>query len=68
MIREVGNFAAHPTKSQRTGEIVPVEFGEAEWCLDVLEMLLDFYFVRLEANRKKLEDMNRKLTDAKGRT
>jgi hypothetical protein len=34
--RHIGNFAAHPTKSEHTGEIMQVETGEAEWNLDVL--------------------------------
>ena len=45
-VRNIGNFAAHPTKSKSTGEILPVEAGEAEWTLDVLEALFDFYFVQ----------------------
>lgn len=63
-IRNIGNFAAHPMKSEKTTEIVNVEDGEAEWCLDVLEGLFDFCFVqpvRLEEKRKKL---NEKLRDA----
>ena len=44
-VRNIGNFAAHPAKSQATGEVVPVEPGEAEWTLDTLEELFDFYFV-----------------------
>lgn len=45
-VRVIGNFAAHPEKSKHTGEIVDVELGEAEWTLDVVESLFDFYFVR----------------------
>lgn len=45
-VRVIGNFAAHPTKSTSTGEIVEVENNEAEWNLDVLEEMFDFYFVR----------------------
>jgi len=45
-IRNIGNFAAHPMKTTATGEILPVEPGEAEWTLDVLEGLFDFYFVQ----------------------
>jgi hypothetical protein len=45
-LRELGNMAAHPTKSKSTGDIVDVEPGEAEWTLDVLEGLFDFYFVQ----------------------
>ena len=64
LIRNIGNFAAHPTKNQSTGEILPVETGEAEWCLDVIEMLFEFYFVRPENNRAKLASINQKLADA----
>jgi hypothetical protein len=35
-VRTVGNFAAHPIKSTSSGEIVPVEAGEAEWNLDTV--------------------------------
>jgi|SRR5690242_16813913 hypothetical protein len=45
-IRNIGNFAAHPIKSTNTGEIVSVEPGEAEWTLDVLEELFDFYLIQ----------------------
>lgn len=30
-IRNIGNFSAHPIKSQVTGQIVDVEDEEAEW-------------------------------------
>src|SRR5574337_461731 len=33
-IRNIGNFAAHPIKSERPGEVVEVEPGEADWNLD----------------------------------
>jgi hypothetical protein len=42
-VRNIGNFAAHPIKSKASGEIIDVEPGEAEWNLDVLEALFDFY-------------------------
>lgn len=45
-IRNIGNFAAHPIKATASGEVLPVEPGEAEWTLDVLEGLFDFYFVQ----------------------
>lgn len=62
-VRNIGNFAAHPNKSQSTGEIVDVEPGEAEWNLDVLEGLFDFYFVQEEKLREKRENLNKKLAD-----
>lgn len=63
-IRNVGNFAAHPIKSTNTGEIVDVEMGEAEWLLDVLEGLFDFYFVQPDLLQKKKDALNQKLKDA----
>lgn len=63
-LREIGNFAAHPVKSERTGEVLPVERDEAEWALEVVDELFDFYFVaprRNEARRREFED---RLADA----
>lgn len=58
-LREIGNFAAHPIKSERTGEILPVEPHEAEWALEVVDGLFDYYFVapsRNEARRREFEE------------
>lgn len=59
-VRNIGNFAAHPQKSINTGAILDVEPGEAEWNLDVLDALFDFYYVR-----PKQEEMKRAALDAK---
>jgi uncharacterized protein DUF4145 len=63
-VRVIGNFAAHPTKSTSTGEIVPVEDGEAEWNLDTLEALFDFYFVEPEKTKARKVALNAKLQAA----
>jgi hypothetical protein len=63
-VRNTGNFAAHPIKSKSSSEIVDVEPGEAEWNLDVIEALFDFFFVQPEVIRIKREDLNKKLIDA----
>ena len=63
-VRNIGNFAAHPLKSQNTGAILDVEPGEAEWLLDVFEGLFDFYFVQPAILRKKQEALNKKLKEA----
>ncbi len=60
-IRIIGNFAAHPIKSTGSGEIVPVEPGEAEWTLDVLEGLFDFFFVQPELLKQRHAALNAKL-------
>jgi hypothetical protein len=63
-VRVIGNFAAHPIKSKQTGEIMQVEMGEAEWNLDVLESLFDFYFVQPAILKEKKDALNKKLTEA----
>lgn len=63
-IRNIGNFAAHPTKSQQSGNIVQVDPGEAEWNLDVLEMLFDFYYVQPAKIAKKRAELDAKLAEA----
>ena len=64
-IRNIGNFAAHPNKSTITGEVLPVEPDEAEWTLDVLELLFDFYYVQPARAKAKRDALNKKLQDAK---
>ena len=63
-IRNIGNFVAHPQKSKHTAAILPVETGEAEWNLDVLELLFDFYYVQPAKSKAKKEALDKKLKDA----
>jgi hypothetical protein len=63
-IRNIGNFTTYPIKSERTGELVDVEPGEADWNLDVLEALFNFYFVQPAIIKKKREILNLKLKEA----
>jgi hypothetical protein len=63
-VRNIGNFAAHPIKSTASGEIIDVEPGEAEWNLDVLESLFDFYFTQPAVLKKKRDALNTKLKEA----
>jgi hypothetical protein len=63
-IRNTGNVSAHPMKSQNTGTILPIEPHEAEWNLDVLESLFDFYYVQPALLQAKRAALNRKLAAA----
>ena len=63
-VRNIGNFAAHLQKSTTTGTVLDVEAGEAEWNLDVLESLFDFYFVQPALSAKRKAQLNQKLSDA----
>ena len=62
-VRKIGNYTAHPIKSERTGEIVDVEPGEADWNLDVLEALFNYYFVQPATIKRKREILNLKLKE-----
>jgi hypothetical protein len=63
-VRAIGNFAAHPIKSKHTGEVIPVEPGEAEWNLDMLEALFDFYYVQPALLAAKKAAINKKMQEA----
>jgi len=63
-VRNTGNFAAHPIKSKSTGTIFDVEPGEAEWNLDTLEALFDFYYVQPKILEEKRKALDKKLKDA----
>jgi hypothetical protein len=63
-VRHIGNIAAHPIKSKNPGEIIEVEPGEAEWLLDILEGLFDFYFVQPAKLKRNKDSLNEKLTAA----
>jgi len=62
-VRNIGNFAAHPSKSSASGEIVQVEHGEAEWNLDVLDMLFEFYYVQPKKIDVKRQALDKKLKE-----
>lgn len=63
-VRNIGNFAAHPNKSTNTGEVIDVEPGEAEWLLETLEGLFDFYLVQPARLASRRAALNQKLADA----
>ena len=63
-IRNIGNFASHPTKSTQTWEIIEVEPWETEWLLDTLEDLFDYYYVAPAKTKAKKNALNKKLADA----
>lgn len=60
-IRNIGNFAAHPLKDLSTGDVVEVEVAEAEWLLEILSSLFDFYFVQPAQMQKRKDELNQKL-------
>jgi hypothetical protein len=59
-IRQFGNFAAHPIRSLATLEIVDVEDGEAEWCIELCEQLIEHFFERPGRTKERVEAANLK--------
>jgi hypothetical protein len=60
-IRHYGNFAAHPLTDVQTGQVLDVEPGEAEWTLEILSQLLDYYFVQPAKIQQRKTALNNKL-------
>lgn len=63
-IRNVGNYAAHPLKSEDPERLLEVEEDEVEWLLEVLLRLLDFYYVSRPRSEERRARLNEKLTAA----
>lgn len=63
-IRNFGNFSAHPITDQTTLQIVDVETGEAEWCLELLLDLFDHYYVAPARALEKRAALSAKLASA----
>lgn len=58
-IRNFGNFSAHPMTDQTSLQVVDVEVGEAEWCLEILEECFECFYVRparVEERKRALND------------
>lgn len=63
-VRHIGNMAAHPTKNQETAAIIDVEPAEAEWNLDVLDSLFEYWYERPAKIAERKAALNKKLEDA----
>lgn len=64
VIRNFGNFAAHRITDQTTLQVLAVEPGEAEWCLDILEEMFDHYYVKPAAAKARKAALDAKLAAA----
>lgn len=68
-LRNIGNFAAHPIKSKTTNAVMDVEPGEAEWNLDVLDALFDyFYYVTPAKSEERRKGLGEKLKEVTKRS
>ena len=63
-IRNFGNFSAHPITDQTTLQVIEVEPGEAQWCLEILEEMFDHYYVKPAPAAARRAALNAKLASA----
>lgn len=63
-IRNFGNFSAHPITDHTTLQIIDVEPGEAEWCLELLVEMFDHYYVRPSLAAERRAALAEKLSSA----
>ena len=66
--RLLGNLALHVKKSAETGSVVSVEAGEAEFCLEIIGLLFDHYFVTTNMNKLRLQRLIDKTRSAESST
>lgn len=59
-LREIGDFGAHTQKDKLTNEIINASPEEAEWTLDVIDSLFEYFIVAQERNRKRREGVDEK--------
>lgn len=59
-VRGFGNFGAHTQRNIHSLEIIEVEPGEAEWCIEITEQLFEHYFERPQQIAAKIASANSK--------
>ncbi|MGZ4300657.1 MAG: DUF4145 domain-containing protein [Gaiellaceae bacterium] len=62
-LREIANFGAHTQKDDQA-QIIDVSREEAEWTLDLVDRLFEYFIVGPERDRKMREGFDKKLEDA----
>jgi hypothetical protein len=64
-LREVADFSAH-TQKDELGNIVEVNLGEAEWTLEVVDTLFDYFIIGPEKDKRRRANIDKKI-EAAGR-
>lgn len=64
LIRNFGNFSAHPITDQTTLQVIDVEPEEAESCLEILEEVFDHFYVKPALAAARKAALNAKLAAA----
>ena len=67
MLREVGNYAAHPTEDGN-GSFLEVEPGELDLLFATLHELFEFFYVKPKLRERVMTEVRRKVDEAKAAT
>jgi len=67
LLRQVGNFGAHPKKVENASEIVEIEEGEAEILLAIIEKLFDEVFVKPQLMKQSINTLKNKYLKSGGK-
>jgi hypothetical protein len=59
-LRDIANFGAHTKKEKATGEIIDVDHDEAEWTLEVVDGLFDYFIVGPAKDQQRRTDWDNK--------
>lgn len=63
-LREMGNFAAHTKKDSESEEVIDVSREEAEWTLDVVDGLFDYFIIGPAKDRERKDAFAEKMEKA----
>jgi hypothetical protein len=63
-LREIGNFGAHQQTDKNTGGILDIGQEEAEWTLDVIDGLFEYFIVARERDERRRSEMDKRLEKA----
>jgi len=61
VVRSFGNFSAHPMTEVSTLQIIDVEIGESEWCLEILRHCFEVFYVEPKRLSERKAKLNAKL-------
>lgn len=64
VIRNFGNFSAHPITEITSLQIIEVEPNEAEWCLEILEEMFEHFYIRPKTVAARKAALDAKLGSA----
>ena len=66
-VRRFGNFSAHPDArpitEETTLQVIDIEEGEAEWCLEIIEELFTHYYVEPDRRTRRIQAAEEKLAE-----